>query len=284
MSRYRSIPSLSCLLIAACQVSTIGHAHAQQGEPPPITMSPIEGIGDGKSSVDGGARQDPTNWPATLKYNLDDQFTCTSTVIGKNAVITAAHCLRNGAIAKIRFEKAGVSVTLRCDHHPLYQRTGLINDIALCLSDGAMPTTFTYENLDMRKERIAIDTSLFLLGYGCRNVQDVGDPTKIGQLYGGLSKVDKLPTADDDHAETQGGVVICPGDSGGAAYVLAATESGPRAIVGINSGYFALPRVSAISSFGEAAAKFIVKWSKDHNAAICGVSDVATNCRERFAK
>jgi hypothetical protein len=284
MSCHRSIPFLSCLLIAAYQVSMIGHAPAQQGEPPPITMQPIKEKGDGRDSVDRGERQDPTKWPATLKYNLDDQFTCTSTIVGEKTVITAAHCLRNGANAKIRFESAGVSVTLHCEHHPLYQRTGLINDIALCLSDGAMPKTFLYENLDMRKERIAMHTSLFLLGYGCRNIQDVGDPTKIGQLYGGRSEVDKLPTADDDHAETQGGVVICPGDSGGAAYVLAATESGPRAIVGVNSGYFAVPRVSAISTFGNVAANFIVKWSKDHNTTICGVSDVATNCRERVAR
>jgi hypothetical protein len=280
MSHHRSTAFLSCLLIAAFQVSMIGHALAQQGEPPSITMSPINEKGDGRSSVDGGARQDPTNWPATLKYNLDDRFTCTSTIVGEKTIITAAHCLQNGATAKISFGKAGVSVTLRCEHHPLYQRTGLINDIALCLSDGAIPTTFLYENLDMQKERIAVHTSLFLLGYGCRNIQDVGDPTKIGQLYGGRSEVDKLPTADDDHAETKGGVVICPGDSGGAAYVLAATEAGPRAIVGINSGYFAAPRVSAISTFGDAAANFIVKWSKDHSTAICGVSGAATNCRK----
>jgi hypothetical protein len=247
-------------------------------------MYTIKDSGDGRSTIDGGTRQNPEIWPATLKYNLGDQFTCTSTIVGEKTVITAAHCLQNGATANIRFQKDGVSVTLRCDHHPLYQRTGLINDIALCLSDKAIPTSFLYENLDMRKERIAMKTSLFLLGYGCRNVQDVGDPTKIGQLYGGRSEVDKMPTAVDDHLETQGGVVICPGDSGGAAYVLADTESGPRAIVGINSGYFAMPRVSAISTFSEAAAKFIVKWSADHNTVICGVNDDATNCRERFAR
>jgi Trypsin len=288
MSRHRSIPFLVCLLVAACQASMIDQALAQQGEPPSITMYPIEGSGDGRSSLDGGTRQDPAKWPATLKYNLGDQFTCTSTIVGEKTIITAAHCLQNGATANIRFEKAGVSVKLRCDHHPLYQRSGLINDMALCLSDGVLPTTFLYENLDMRKERIAMQTSLFLLGYGCRSVQDVGDPTRIGQLYGGRSVVDKMPTADDDHVETQGGVVICPGDSGGAAYVLASTdpgkEGGPRAIVGINSGYFAEPRVSAISTFSEAAAKFIRKWSADHNTAICGVDDAASNCRERVAK
>ncbi len=140
----------------------------------------------------------------------------------------------------------------------------------------------------MRKERLAIKADLFLLGYGCRNVQDVGDPKKIGQLYGGLSKIDKLPTAADDHLETQGGVVICPGDSGGAAYALASkepgNEGGPRAVVGINSGYFAEPRVSAISTFSETAGKFIRRWANDHDTAICGVNNTAVNCREGVAK
>jgi hypothetical protein len=288
MSCDRLLPFLTCFLVTACQVSMLGHALAQQGEPPAITMYPIEDAGDGRSSVDGGTRQTPATWPATLKFNFVDQFVCTSTIIGERSIITAAHCLKDGASANIRFPKDGVSVTLRCDHHPAYQRTGLVNDIALCLSDGALPTRFQYENLDMRKERLAVKADLFLLGYGCRNVQDVGDPTRIGQLYGGLSKIDKMPSTANDHLETQGGVVICPGDSGGAAYVLASTEpgkeGGPRAIVGINSGYFAEPRVSAISTFGEAAIEFVRKWSADHNAAICGVNDSASNCRERVAK
>ncbi len=143
MSRRRVILLLAYLLVITSQAFTVGHA--QQSELPSIEMFPIEDAGDGRSSVDGGTRQNSASWPATLKYTLSDQFTCTSTIVGEKTIITAAHCLRDGAIASIRFAKDGVSVKLHCVHHDLYQRTGLINDIALCLSDSAFPKRFKYE-------------------------------------------------------------------------------------------------------------------------------------------
>src|ERR1700675_460566 len=102
MSRHRLIPFLACVLVSARQASMIGRALAQQGESPSIEMFPIEDAGDGRSSVDGGTRQNPATWPATLKYNLGDQFTCTSTIVGEKTIITAAHCLRDGTIASVR--------------------------------------------------------------------------------------------------------------------------------------------------------------------------------------
>jgi hypothetical protein len=275
---------LAFLLVVLGQTWPIRHAYAQQDQPSPIKMYTIREAGDGRSTIDGGTRQDPTVWPATLKYNLNDRFVCTSTIIGERAAITAAHCLQDGAVADVRFEEDDKTIRLRCDHHPRFESSALVNDVALCMSDAAFPTRFLNENLDMRITRIRKRTSLFLLGYGCREVGNVGDPTKVGQLYGGPSPVIRMPTAPDDHVQTQGGVVICPGDSGGAAYVPAENVQGPRAIVGINSAYFDQARVSAISVFNGVVAEFIRDWAADNKVSICGVHPTAKNCRDRLVQ
>jgi len=160
----------------------------------------------------------------------------------------------------------------------------LIADAALCLSDKPFPSTFASENLDLSITRVRNQTELFLLGFGCRDEKDIYNPAKSGQLYGGLSSVSRLPATPDGHYETIGGVVVCPGDSGGSAYVLGKSDSpgGPRSIVGINSGYFPITRVSAITGLSGIMADFIRDWATDSMTVICGLHQAAKNCRNRF--
>jgi hypothetical protein len=111
-----------------------------------------------------------------------------------------------------------------------------------------------------------------------------GIPISSGNCTGGFAPVGVLPTAANDHVETQGGLVICRGDSGGAAYVLTARDelSGPRSIVGINAGYFPKQRISAITPFNGASAEFIHAWTADKKVFVCGIHSQAVNCRDRF--
>jgi hypothetical protein len=249
-----------------------------------ITMYPSQSAGSVRPQIDGGTKQDPVVWPATLKYYLNGFFACTSTIVGERVVITAAHCLDENAATQIRFDDQNV-VNLSCNHHPRYQPSYLFADVALCFSASPIPAAkFAFENLDLRVTTVRMGTSLFLLGFGCRDVLDVDNPAKSGQLYGGSAKVFKLPTRDEDHISTNDGVVICPGDSGGAGYILAAQgePGGPRSIIGINSGYYAQARVSAITPLTGLVAAFISDWSTDNKATICGVHGPASNCRDRF--
>lgn len=249
-----------------------------------ITMIPPESTG-GLPQVVGGETQDNTKWPATLKYYLDGNLSCTSTIVGARTIITAAHCLDSEAKTEIRFGAGTQPYELTCEHHPRYRYNGLIADVALCLSDRALPVNFQYENLDTYITRVRRNTKLFLLGYGCRKFEDIGNPSKIGQLYGGVSQVASMPASSEDHYRTQGGVVICPGDSGGSAYVLNASgkPEGLRSIVGINSGFIPEYRESAITPLTGSVTQFIVDWSKDNGVTICGIHDTAVNCRDRLA-
>jgi hypothetical protein len=249
-------------------------------------MSPVANEGAGLPQIDGGQRQDPTNWPATLKYYLKGEFACTSTVVGARVVITAAHCVEEDAITEVTMAN-GDRFKLSCSVHPKYEPDVLQADVALCLSDKEFPQDQAFENLDLRTTHVRMKTKLFLLGYGCRSVITLAGAG--GQLYGGTATIVRLTDRSDDHIRTQGtkdnkdDVVICPGDSGGAAYVTnGPTALGPRSIVGLNSGYIAQTRTSAITSFTGIVAEFIRDWSLDKKASICGIHDSAKNCRDRF--
>jgi hypothetical protein len=192
--------------------------------------------------------------------------------------------LENETTADVELAKDEKTITIHCKHHPSFKTEGLINDIALCVSDADFPTRFGYENIDIPAAHVREHTSLFLLGYGCRDVGDIGNPDKIGQLYGGIAPVHTMAAPPDDHIQTKGGLVICRGDSGGAAYVLGAQDepNGPRSIIGLNSGYFPRQRVSAITPFGGDAATFIHTWAAEKKVFLCGVHSQAENCRDRF--
>lgn len=253
--------------------------------PETIRMERPARVGSGQVQIDGGSEQNPADWPSTLKYYLNGSFYCTSTIVGPFVIITAAHCLRPNA--RMVVETDNRSFTLTCTSHPGYNddrnsNKYLFSDVALCKSDAKFPETALYENLDLQIARVKLEMNLFLLGYGCR---DVNLQTDSGQLYGGTSTVLELPSASGGHIQTGNGVVICLGDSGGAAYMLvnSAQVTSPRSIVGINSGNFAGNRTSYIAGFTDAVADFVRRWSIDNTVTICGVHADVSGCRSRAA-
>jgi Trypsin len=243
-----------------------------------IVMTGAASSAAGVTQIDGGTRQEAQNWPATLKYLVSDKFTCTSTIVGEQTIITAAHCLSDGTTAKVEIGDKNFNLT--CTQHPLFNRATLEADVALCFSKDAFPK-IGYENLDLSITRTVVGSVLFLLGYGCRDVNAQGE---FGQLYGGSATVFQLGSGAGNHTRTRDGVVICPGDSGGSAYILATKDEpiGPRSIVGIDSGYVAFSRVSTITPLAGIVADFIRDWSKDYKTTICGVHAGVMNCHDRF--
>ncbi len=257
-------------------------SHAQ-GAGPDTVMSKPETVGAGTVEVVHGDKQTVTDWPATFKFLAKGNFICTSTIVGEKAVVTAAHCLENNA----RIDLEGMQFNLLCSSHPRFDSSTLAYDIALCAADKTFPNDFPYENLDLRITHVRQNGQIFLLGYGCRQFpQAGGDPAPLsGQLYGGLSTVQSLPQQPGGQIVTQGGVVICPGDSGGSAYVIedAKKVTSPRSVVGINSEYSSKHEQSYVAQLAGDLSPFIRDWADDNKLSICGIHLDAKNCRPSFA-
>lgn len=273
------LSAVACLLVAVltCPVPTA--AAGKHRTISRIVMKPPTPQGAGSVQIDGGSRQDPNHWQATLRFLAGKSLICTSTIVGQRVVLTAAHCIRDGAMYSIDLGPAG-KYDLKCEKNPKYVRRTLQGDVALCYSGASLPNSGGFENLYVDLP-IAIGTKLFLLGYGCRSVIRLDGS---GQLYGGSSKVLKLPSANDDHLLTKGGVVICPGDSGGAAYLLAVADHPvtPRSIVGVNSSFDVSDRSSGITTFSGSTLQFLFDWKKAKGTTICGLDLDAEGCHDRF--
>jgi hypothetical protein len=278
MNALKLTPIL-CLMLATGSIA----AFAGSNEKPGLVMQQPAAAGFGLPQIVNGNRQELEKWPATLVFTTKTLF-CTSTIIGDNVVITAAHCLAEGLPARVHLNSESPS-KLTCDIDSAYTADGLQSDVALCKSVRPFPKKIKRENLDLTISDIRNGINLFLLGYGCRQPPPPGEPPKLphGQLYGGLSGIVALPRDSDDHIFTQDGVVICDGDSGGAAYILGdeTASTGPRSIVGVNSGYDPKTRQSAIASLQSEIAKFVTDWVRDHAVTVCGINSTM-NCRDKF--
>jgi hypothetical protein len=282
---------IPCLLIL-CAAFTVAVACSDAANLTPkkkyVMSSPVDG-GEGFPQIVDGTRQDFDKWPATLGFKTDHNVFCTSTVVGEVVVVTAAHCVGEGRAWWVDMGN-GPSIKLSCDLDPRFTWRGLLFDIALCKSDRPFPRTFMYENLDLDAAAVQDKGDLFLLGYGCRKLPKPDEtPKTSAQLYGGLSTVTQLPKNPGDHIVTKGGVVICNGDSGGAAYVLVDGKipTGPRSIVGMNSSYVQASRQSQIASLAADATAttvttaFPTTWASQRHVQICGLPGAA-NCRDKF--
>lgn len=249
--------------------------------------------GTGLPQIVDGRQESETDWPATFRFFADDQFYCTSTMIGNRTILTAAHCIDPEKEQQIKISDR-LSIKLTCDVHPQYRRFDLFSDIALCYSASDLPRTrqiagssmtYDFENLDLKITRVKLKTPIYFLGFGCRKYPDGtnGAAKTTGQLYGGLAVLSALPRGPGEHFRTLGGVAICPGDSGGAAYVLSDTEkpAGPRSVIGLNSGYNPVGKVSDITTL-YSLEKFVRDWAEDNATKICGVHDGAEHCRAGY--
>ncbi|HYN46923.1 MAG TPA: trypsin-like serine protease [Allosphingosinicella sp.] len=219
----------------------------------------------------GGQPANPNAWPATLWFEGGAGF-CTSTVVGPRVVLTAAHCVDNGATGNVRIGNASTSVT--CDHHPGYVNDYRL-DIALCLAAGeiTLPNDAPYETLNVDPLRPPRSSSVTLLGYGCRRTGG-GGPSRA--LYSGTSDV-QSQADDTPYVITSGGAAVCFGDSGGGAYLSPGT--GSRRLFGVNSRGDIITRSLLSAVAHPAIFRFLRDWSLEKNARICGLDASLLACR-----
>jgi len=268
--------------IGACVLGCVSTAPVEATDAPvkasaaksSIVMRPAETVSV-ESVIVGGALLKPEQWPATLNFALDEVKVCTATLIGPRVVLTAAHCLDDGASATVVM--AGQSVNIECAHHPDYDDVTLEADVALCHATERDIPFDAFERVSFDAVT-KTDGRLFLLGYGCRDIQ-----TQLGggRLYGGYSTISGITDAHVITERGQGSVMICPGDSGGAAFkpLQPGKQDGARYVIGVNSGYSTerkdLSYMARLSTY----KPFVDEWLSDNSATICTVDSTDNHCR-----
>src|SRR5688572_32627636 len=82
------------LLAATLLVSTSSLGLAAN---PVFTMKAPTLDANPQVQIIGGRKADPAQWPATFVFANPAGGGCTSTAVGEHTIITAAHCIPNGA-------------------------------------------------------------------------------------------------------------------------------------------------------------------------------------------
>ena len=224
-----------------------------------------------------GAAAQRLQWPATFVFLSSGQG-CTSTAVGSQVLLTAAHCVTDGAKAFVAMKDEQLTEVV-CFIHPDYRKGKRSTaDFALCRVSNKLPSLGVgYERINTDPSLLAKARSILLLGYGCQSSTQEAD---FKELYQGYARV-KHGSRDRTTIATNVGAVLCRGDSGGGAYWIKDRKNvaGGRMIVGVNSqgNLREISTFSATSS--EKFKSWASTWAADQNLLICGIYDVGENCR-----
>lgn len=237
-----------------------------------VTMLPAGGP---SPSVIGGDPADASMWPATFVFKNAQGGGCTATAVGRRVLLTAAHCIHNGATGSA---KAGnVSGTVKCRHHPSYPADHTA-DFALCTIDKALPKLGSgFEIVNANSALPAKGAQITLLGYGCRTKG--GGDHHFGTLYKGQAHVVEVPTA-NLYTRTAEGAAVCFGDSGGGAYVWMNQGMTVRRLFGVNSRGDISANSWLSTTANDSFRKWATEWARDADVRICGLDASAEDCRQ----
>lgn len=270
MVTQRFIIVFAILHLSTYSVNALGQKSINSTfEPLIIVMEQAEAI-TLEPQITGGTKANPENWPSALYYEYLGK-SCTASVIGPRVILTAAHCIPDGAAAQIK-KSPNDEVAVECTHHPDYIDADKVADIALCKSNSPinLPGLKRFERVIENIEDVNVGSEITLLGFGCRRY---GGGGSTGELFFGLAEVNRLSRG---YLVTKGGAAVCFGDSGGGAFRVFSPLR--RGIIGVNSRGDLLTR-SFITPFSNShIVKFLKDYVSQYSLKICGINLVGDSC------
>lgn len=179
---------------------------------------------------------------------------CTGSLIDKNIVLTAAHCVPQNLDASTLLIAFSVDPICQIDKgssdlravekiliHPKYNEDNLQFDIALLRFEGSAPDGTIPLKLEMEKTKLSTQSEIFVAGFGKTTDYNLDDPSTT-QLRAAQVKTAQVDSArastystDQEvlYFDQRNGQGACQGDSGGPVFLK---KGGQLSIIGVVSG------------------------------------------------
>ena len=235
----------------------------------------------------GGQPAITDDYPVSLWFETKNEK-CTGFLIGARVLMTAAHCVSEGTLVKIKEDGGMAGIEGHCHRAPKFP-SDPSQDLALCsltkdypLPDIPGKPLTGYEVLNTDPSKLMKGNRVQITGFGC--TLEGGSLDNIYRV--GWSKIDELPPK-VPHAQCsikiRGQSQLCKGDSGGPAFAIDKKSPSFRRVIGINSKTSYTPGLVVgflASTSTKDALDFFRNWAKEHDGQkICGVHKDAEDCR-----
>lgn len=196
------------------------------------------------------------DYPHVIRM-FNGRSSCTASVVGPRAILTAAHCGETGDVVQFK-TISGKTYKAKLTRAPIYPTKDL--DVA---------AGYVSENVDVKPVSIVADRfeqrkmSVDLIGYGCTKPDGSGG--NDGLLRAGKSVITDPANDYDLELKEPGGAALCYGDSGGPVFY-----KGKQIAVNSKGNIKDVSWVTRLTNPDPKA--FLLKWASDNGASVCGLN------------
>lgn len=188
---------------------------------------------------------------------------CSATVVGPHAILTAAHCGDTNSQAKFKIGSHVYTAVLHRSKD--FVEDDLTGEVGVDLSVGVVDEELPVTPVSVGG-KAKVGLGLTLLGYGCTHVGGGGG--NDGTLRMGETVVTKLLDLDMT-SKQPGGSALCSGDSGGPTYV---DVDGETYQIGVHSrGNLKDTNIDLRTDLPD-SVDFLTQVAQQENVDICGVT------------